>query len=91
MGYNFHNFAFMETLNIDTTLIDGYLQMLDNLSPSDKLDLISKLTASVKSDIANRKSSFKEAFGAFESEKSADEIIDEIRNSRTFTRQIEEF
>ena len=81
----------METEDTNTTLIDGYLQMLDNLSASNKLDLISKLTASVKSDITNRTSSFKEAFGAFESEKSADEIINEIRNSRAFTRQIEEF
>ena len=81
----------METADINITLIEGYLQMLDNLSPSDKLDLISKLTDSVKSDIKNKKSSFKEAFGAFESEKSADEIINEIRRSRTFTRQIEEF
>ena len=81
----------METADINTTLIDGYLQMLDNLSASNKLDLISKLTASVKSDITNKKSSFKEAFGAFESEKSADAIINEIRSSRTFTRQIEEF
>jgi len=81
----------VETADINITLIDGYLQMLDNLSPSDKLDLISKLTDSVKSDITNKKSSFKEAFGAFESKKSADEIINEIRRSRTFTRQIEEF
>ena len=81
----------MEKANINTILIDGYLQMLDNLSPSNKLDLISKLTASVKSDITNKKSTFKEAFGAFESEKSADEIISEIRNNRTFTRQIEAF
>jgi len=81
----------VETADINITLIDGYLQMLDNLSPSDKLDLISKLTDSVKSDFKNKKSSFKEAFGAFESEKSADEIINEIRRSRTFTRQIEEF
>ena len=80
----------METSDTDTTLIDGYLQMLDNLSPSNKLDLISKLTISIKSDITDKKSAFKESFGAFESEKSADEIINEIRNSRTFTRQIEE-
>lgn len=84
-------FDCMETATIDTTLIDGYLQMLDNLSPSNKLDLISKLTTSIKSDITDKKSSFEEAFGAFESEKSAEEIIDEIRSSRTFTRQIEEF
>lgn len=87
---NFLIFDNMETADTNTTLIDGYLQMLDNLSPRSKLDLISKLTTSIKTDITNKKSSFKEAFGAFESEKSADEIINEIRNSRTFTRQIEE-
>ncbi len=79
----------MKTADINTTIIDGYLQLLDNLSPSSKLDLISKLTASVKSDITNKKTSFKKAFGAFQSEKSADEIINEIRTSRTFTREIE--
>ena len=87
---NFHIFGSMKTADINTTIIEGYLQMLDNLSPSNKLDLISKLSASVKSDIKNKKSSFKRAFGAFQSEKSADEIINEIRSSRTFTRQIEE-
>lgn len=80
----------MKAADINTTIIEGYLQMLDNLSPGNKLDLISKLTASVKSDITYKKSSFKKSFGAFQSEKSADEIINEIRSSRTFTRQIEE-
>ncbi len=80
----------MKTADINTTIIEGYLQLLENLSPSNKLDLISKLTASVKSDITNKKSSFKKAFGAFDSKKSADEIILEIRNSRMFTRQIED-
>ena len=81
----------METADINTTIIEGYLRLLDNLSPANKLDLISKLTASVKSDITNKKSSFDKAYGAFESEKSADEIVNEIRSSRTFTRQIEDF
>lgn len=80
----------MESTDINAQIIEGYVRLLDNLSPGSKLDLISKLTASVKFDITNKKSSFKKAFGAFESEKSADEIINEIRNSRTFIRQIEE-
>jgi hypothetical protein len=75
----------------NTTIVDGYAGLLDNLSPGDKLDLISKLTASVKTDLTSRKSSFKKAFGAFDSKKSAEEIIDEIRNSRISTRQIESF
>lgn len=81
----------MRSADTDITIIEGYLQLLNNLSPSSKLDLISRLTASVKSDLADKNSSFENAFGAFQSEKSAEEIIEEIRCSRTFTRQIEEF
>jgi len=80
----------MKALDINTTLIEGYLKMLDNLSPSNKLDLISKLTMSVKTDITDRKKYFYKAFGAWESKESADEIITTIRNSRNFNRKIEE-
>lgn len=80
----------MKVRDINTTLIDGYLQMLDNLSPSNKLDLISKLTQSVKTDINDRKTSFFKAFGAWKSKETAEEIIDQIRESRTFNRTIEE-
>ena len=81
----------METAEINTTIVDAYIGLLDNLSPSNKLDLISKLTESVKTDLNKKKSSFKESFGAFDSTKSAEEIIDEIRSSRVFNRQIESF
>lgn len=81
----------MKAIDINTTLIDGYLQMLDNLSPSNKLDLISKLTLSVKTDITKKKRAFYKAFGAWESNQTADQIIGDIRDSRTFTRQIEQF
>lgn len=81
----------MSREDIDAVIIEGYLQLLENLSPGSKLDLISRLTSSVKSDLAHKQSSFQKAFGAFESQKSADQIIQELRDSRTFTRQIEEF
>jgi len=81
----------MKAIDINKTLIEGYLKLLDNLSPSNKLDLISKLTLSVKTDITERKKSFYKAFGAWESKQTADEIINDIRNSRTFNRQIEQF
>ena len=80
----------MKAVDINNTIIDGYIRLLDNLSPNNKLDLISKLTLSVKSDIADKKKSFYKAFGAWDSKQSAEEIIKEIRNSRTFNRQIEE-
>jgi hypothetical protein len=81
----------MRTEEVNTTIVDGYVGLLDNLSTNNKLDLISKLTDSVKSDLIDRKSSFKKSFGAFDSKKSAEEIIKEIRNSRVSTRQIESF
>ena len=79
----------MGTFENNSMLIEGYADLLENLSPNNKLDLISKLTESVKTDLEDKKSSFKKAFGAFESKKTAEEIIEEIRNSRIFTRQIE--
>jgi hypothetical protein len=81
----------MKIADINTTIVDGYVGLLDNLSTNNKLDLISKLTASVKTDLTNKKSTFKKSFGAFDSKKSAEEIIEEIRNSRVTTRQIESF
>jgi hypothetical protein len=81
----------MRTTEINTSIVDGYVELLDNLSTDNKLDLISKLTASVKTDLSNKKSSFKKAFGAFDSKKSAEEIIEGIRDSRVSTRQTEAF
>jgi hypothetical protein len=81
----------MKTSEINTIIVEGYIGLLDNLSAVDKLDLISKLTISVKTDLANKKSSFRKAFGAFDSKKTAEQIIDEIRDSRVSARQIESF
>ncbi|MFA5817327.1 MAG: hypothetical protein WC865_17115 [Bacteroidales bacterium] len=81
----------MKAIDINTTLIDGYLRLLDNLSPTSKLDLISKLTLSVKTDITDRKKYFYKAFGAWDSKQTADEIIHDVRNSRILKRQIESF
>ena len=81
----------MKATALNTTIVDGYVGLLDNLSTNNKLDLISRLTASVKTDLTNKKSSFRKAFGAFDSKKSAEEIIEEIRSSRVSIRQIESF
>lgn len=81
----------MPSAETNTTIINGYVGLLENLSPDNKLDLISKLSASVKTDLGDKKSTFKKSFGAFVSEKSAEEIIEKIRSSRLFTREIEPF
>lgn len=51
-----------------TTIVDGLVGLLENLSPDKKLDLISKLSVSVKTELVEKKSSFKRSFGAFVSE-----------------------
>jgi hypothetical protein len=79
------------TPDIDQTIVDGYFRLLDNLSPDSKLDLISKLTLSIKSNFADKKNTMRKSFGAFKSTQTAEELIKEIRSSRTFTREIESF
>ncbi|MGD1895004.1 MAG: hypothetical protein ACFB15_30955 [Cyclobacteriaceae bacterium] len=80
----------MGTSDLNTKIINGYLGLLKNLSPSSKLDLISKLTQSVKSDIRTQKKNLVKAFGAWDQEESADELVNTVRDSRLFSRQIEE-
>jgi hypothetical protein len=63
---------------------------MKNLSLRSKLDLISRLTESIKSDIKEKKSTFEKAFGAWDKSESGEEIINSIRSSRRFNRQIEE-
>lgn len=88
--FEFHFFDYMKSIDINNKLIEGYLKLLENLSPANKLDLISKLTESVKADLEETKKRFHKSFGAWEGSESAEKIISDIKNSRTFNRQIEE-
>ena len=74
-----------ESFNIS----DNYLSLLSNLSPETKLELISKLKDSLKPRKKRATISLKKLFGAFKSNKPADQIILEIRNARTFDRHLE--
>ena len=81
----------MTAVATHNAIVNGYLGLLENLSPNDKLDLISRLTMSVKTDLRNKKTTSKKAFGALDTDKTAEELIEEIRNNRNFNRQIESF
>ena len=81
----------MNTADINTKLIDSYLSLLKNMSAQNKLDLISKLTNTVKTDIAQENTEFYKAFGGWDKNESAEEMIKSIKESRTFNRTIEEF
>ncbi len=79
----------MKTTDLNKSLLDNYFGLIRNLSPEIKLELIEKIAKTLKGNITNNKSSLTEAFGAWKSKKTADEIIIELRNNRNFNRQIE--
>ena len=77
--------------NANTLLIDNYFGLLKVFSKEDKIKLIVKLSNSIAEEVAEKENVVDKYFGAFKSEKSAEEIIKEIRKSRTFNRAIEAF
>ena len=81
----------MNTADINTKLIDSYMSLLKNMSTQNKLDLISRLTSTVKKDLEQETGDFYKAFGGWDKDESAEDLIDTIRESRTLNRTIEEF
>jgi hypothetical protein len=81
----------MKTTDANTKLLDSYVGLLKNLSIDNKLDLISKLSESIKSTSKKKETSFYQAFGAWDEDESADELIKKIKDSRNFNRNIEVF
>ncbi len=73
----------------DRHIIENYFGLFDSLNSLSKLELIEKLTKSLKSESKNKEKDFFKSFGAFSSEKTSDEINLEIKSSRKFrTKEI---
>ena len=81
----------MKAADLNFNLIDSYLGLLKSLSPDSKLELISRLSDSLKGGKKRTDKSLSDLYGSFISMKSADEIIDELKNVRNFNRQPEGF
>ena len=77
--------------NASTVVIDNYFGLLRGLSTDYKIKLIAKLSNSIVEEVAENENLVDRFYGAFKSKKSAEEIITEIRESRTFNRTIESF
>jgi len=75
----------------NTILIDNYYGLLSSLSKENKIRLIAKLSNSIIEESTENENVVDNFFGAFKSEKSAEELIKEIRESRIFNRTIEAF
>ena len=74
---------------INTHILNAYMAFLETLSPGTKLDIIPKLTQSLKSEVKSKDNLFESSFGAWAGNESAEEIVKGIRDSRSFNRQIE--
>ena len=80
----------MNTSLEHNNLADYYFGFLKNLNSDSKLDLISKLSRSLKENDTTSEPSLQSLFGAYKSKESAEEIIDKIRQSRVSNRTVEE-
>lgn len=78
-------------MKTETQIINAYLELLETLTPKLKLKLIEKLSKSIDKEILVNNDRFEKSFGAWVDSRDSDEIIAEIRNSRTLNRQIESF
>ena len=69
-------------------IVDAYSGLFEGLDVTTKSKIIENLSDSIKrSENTRDGDEFFKAFGAFESEKSAEEIINDIKSSRTFHKK----
>lgn len=80
----------MKAADIKFNLIDSYLELLKSLSPDNRLELISKLSDSLKGSKKPTEKPLSDLYGAFNSKKSADKIISDLKKSRNFHRKTEQ-
>lgn len=78
------------SLAFEKNKVNSYFRLLKNWDTESKKDLIIKLTKSIQAKSEDRHD-FSLCFGAWEDERSAEEIITDIQNSRINHRDIEEF
>ena len=78
-------------MKAETQILNGYWGLLNTLTPNLKLKLIERLSKSINKDMSNNNDRFEKSFGAWIDSRDADQIIADIRDSRTFNRQIESF
>jgi len=68
----------------DRNIVEAYSILFEGLPSLSKIELIEKLSKSLKKDKTAKESSFFKSFGAFASEKTAEEITKDIKLSRKF-------
>lgn len=65
-------------------IVNTYSELFDSLSSVSKLELLDRLAKSIKKGRKSSEKDFFSSFGAFASDKPAEEIIKDIRERRKF-------
>jgi len=66
----------------DKHIVTAYSELFKSLNDSSRLELIERLTTSIKS--GSEEEDFYKSYGALHSDKSAEEITREIKSNRKF-------
>ena len=71
----------------DKRLVASYIRLFESLSAVNKLELSAQLSKSVQREKTSRDAEFYNSFGAFGSDKPAEEITADIKASRQFRKR----
>jgi hypothetical protein len=71
-------------------LVDNYYNLLQNLNPDSKVELIKRLLDSIRKEVRPEHDR-DPLFGALDMEESAEDMIKRIKDSEIFDRDIEGF
>ena len=80
----------MKTLALNTNTIDKFFGFLFHLDTSSKKKLIIRLTESIQSEKKIKSADWKNLCGVWVDTRDADQIINDIENSRVNNTQIED-
>lgn len=68
-------------------IVETYAGIFEGLSAKSKISLIESFAKSLKAKEKSKEHSFYKSFGAFASNQSPEEIIDDIKSSRKFRKK----
>ncbi len=78
----------MKSTDANINLVDSYFMLLKNLSPNNKLELIARLSKSLKTTSSRKEDTSWEAlFGSWELDQTAEEFMTELKKDRNFSRK----
>ena len=75
----------MKTADLNTKLVDSYYTLLKNLSANNKLELIARLSKSMRTTKKTKDNSWKSLFGSFVLDQPVEEFVEGLKKDRTFS------